>query len=266
MIPLKLIDKNGTTFGVDRVENRQRVSTMPYQFEIAEGNIPKHKFISKFGHDSDAANSTIEVWTGSRVYPYMTTASVLYLSSSNTNDNQSYEIYGLDENWDEKIVAATANGFVSVALPGTWIRVFRVKNIGTTDNAGTIYISLDADAGGDGIPDTIATDSKAEVDVGMNQSLMAIWAVPRNHTAFLTNFYASASAATTKTVDISLWVRPFGSVFQVKKILAINSGQTSQIKYEFPLKIEAKSDVRITANASGAAEVSAGFDLLYKEL
>ncbi len=266
MIPLKLIDETNTTFGVERVGNRQRVSTMPFKFEVALDNIKGSRFLSKFGHDSAAENATIEVWTGSRVYPWMSTAATLYLSSSDTNDNQPYEIHGLDENWDEVVVVVAANGFVSVALPGTWIRVHRVKNIGTTDNAGTIYVSLDADAGGDGIPDTLATDSKAEIDVGMNQTLMALWSVPRNHTAFITSLYASASAATKKIVDIGLWVRPFGGVFQIKKLLAIDSGGVSPIIYDFPLTIEAKSDIRITSNASGAAGVSAGFDLWYKEL
>ncbi len=265
MLPIKLEDKDGSTFGVDRVLNRQRVSTMPFEFEVSVGNIPKSKFESKFGHDSTTTNSIIEVWDGSRVYPYMTTASTLFLSSSDTNDDQIYEIQGLDENWDFQVANATANGFVSVQISGSWIRVFRVKNIGTTDNAGIIYVSLDSDAGADGVPDTLATDSKAEITIGLNQTLMAIWAVPRNNMAFLTNFYASCADVTTKTTEIGLWVRSFEGVFQIKKIISINSGRTSQIKYDFPLQIEPKSDIRITANSSASMEVSAGFDLWYEE-
>ncbi len=266
MIPLKLQDEKNTIFGVERIKNRVRVSTVPYWVEIAEGNIPKHISWSKFGFDATAENSTIEVWTGSRAYPYMTTASALYLSSSNTNDDQPYEILGLNENWEERTVVVVADGFNSVAIPGTWIRIYRVKNVGITDNAGIIYVSLDADAGGDGIPDTIATDSKAEIAVGFNQTLMAIWAVPKNQVAYVTNFYASGSAATSKTIDIGLWVRPFGGVFQIKKIITINSGATTQLRYDFPLRVEQKSDIRITANASGASEVAVGFDLWCKEL
>ena len=266
MIPLKLIDENGTTFGVERIENRQRVSTMPFGFELVGEKVPKHGFLSKFGHDSTSTNSIIEVWDGSRAYPYMTTASTLYLSSSNTNDDQPYKIEGLDAAWVLQEVDVIANGFVSVAIPGTWIRVFRVKNIGTTDNAGVIYISLDADAGGDGIPDTIATDSKAEITIGFNQTLMAMWSCPVSTTAFLTNFYASSSDTTVKTSEIGLWVRPFGGVFQIKKIISVNSGKASQIKYDFPLRVEPKSDIRITSNSNASMEVSAGFDLWYEEL
>ncbi len=266
MIPLKLQDENGTTFGVERIGNRQRVSTKSYFTEIAEGNISGHKFISKFGFDTDVDSSAQEVWTGSRVYPYMSTASTLYLSSSNTNDDQPYEIQGLDGNWKEQTATVTANGFNPITLPGTWIRVFRAKNMGTTDNAGIIYIHLDADPGGDGVPDTIATDSKAEIAVGYNQTLMTMWSVPVNHTAFIVNFYASCAHATAKTGEITLWVRPFGGVFQAKKIISINSGQTAKIEYPFPIKAEAKSDIRVTAKSPTALTVSAGFDAWYEEV
>ncbi len=266
MIPLKLLDNKGTTFGVERILDRQRVSAMPYEFDIVEGNIPNHGFVSKFGHDSATTNAIEEVWDGSRPYPYITTASALFLSSSDTNDDQPYEIEGLDEAWRSRVVEVTANGFVSVELPGLWMRVFRVRNMGITDNAGTIYVSLDADAGGDGIPDTLATDSKAEITPGFNQTLMAMWSCPENTTAFLTNFYASCSDTTAKTSEIGLWVREFESVFQIKKIISINSGRSAQIKYDFPLKIPSKSDIRITSNSNASMEVSAGFDLWHEEL
>ena len=266
MIPLKLIDKDGTTFGVERIENRPRVSVKPYFVEIVEGNIPKHGYISKFGFDDDVDSTHQEVWTGSRAYPYMTSASTLYLSSSNTNDDQLYEIWGLDSRWRRQTVRVTANGFLPITLPGTWIRIFRIKNLGTTDNAGIIYVSLDADPGGDGIPDTIATDSKAEIAVGRNQTLMSMWSVAINTTAYITNFYASCAHATAKIGEIGLWVRPFGGVFQIKKIISINSGKTETIKYEFPLRVEAKSDIRITAKSATSLMVSAGFDAWHEEL
>ncbi|KKK80319.1 hypothetical protein LCGC14_2824670, partial [marine sediment metagenome] len=113
---------------------------------------------------------------------------------------------------------------------------------------------------------TIATDSKAEISVGFNQTLMAIWSCPENTTAFVTNFYSSSSDTTVKTSEIGLWVRPFGGVFQIKKIISVNSGKASQIKYDFPLRMEAKSDIRITSNSNASMEVSAGFDLWYEEL
>jgi hypothetical protein len=265
MIPVQLIDEDHKSFGVKRLDNRIEVSAKPYYDMVAEGLVPDHNYVSKFGHDSDTANADQEVWDGSAVYTYATTAETLYLSSSDDNDDQTYEVQGLDSNWNPKTETVTCTGFAGVALPGTWMRTFRIKNTGTTNNAGIIYVSTDSNTAADGVPDPITT-VRAQISVGRNQTLMAIWSVPKNNTAYLTNFYASAAATTVKTTEVSLWVRPFGGVFQVKKIFSINSGTTAQLRYDFPLVIPAKSDVRITANSNASSEVSAGFDAWYEEL
>jgi hypothetical protein len=265
MIPIELIDSNGKAFGVHRVSDKIDVLARTYEQLIVEDKVEDHHFISKFGHDSDATNADIEVWDGSIAYPYASSAETLYLSSTAAGDDQRYEVQGLDADWNMKTEEAVANGQNSVALSGTWIRTFRVKNLGTTDNAGTIHISTDSDASDTGgAPQTPATQSRAQITAGRNQTLMAIWSVPDGHDAYLTNYYASVAATTSRSVEVSLWVRPYGGVFQVKKIFSINSGTTTQLHYDFPLKIPQRSDVRVTANASGAAEVSAGFDAWYE--
>jgi hypothetical protein len=275
MIPVQLKDSAGGTFGVDRVGNRLSVNVKPYYDLIAEGLVSEHSFISKFGHDSAGDTSNhIEVWDGSIAYPYPASAETLYLSSTSEADDQTYEIQGLDENWNPQTVEVTAAGPTgqdSVPLGGSWIRVFRIKNIGTTDNAGTIHVSTDSDTSDTGgAPATPATQSRAQVSVGFNQTLMAIWAVPNNKTAYLTNLYASAAqaspGATQLRCEVALWVRPFGGVFQIKKLFSLQSGATTQLKYDFPLEIAAKSDVRITSLSSAAADVSAGFDAWYEDI
>ena len=266
MIPTqtKLIDSDGNAFGLKTVNGKPRVSSMTYLYDIAEGNIPDHGFISKFGHDPDTTNSAIAVWDGSVAYNYATSAETLYLSSSNNDDDQIYEIQGLDAKWNLQTTTVTCNGFTGVALPGTWIRTFRIKNLGSTNNAGIIYISTDSDTVADGVPNPITT-VRAQISVGRNQTLMAIWSVPNDYIAYLTSFYASAAATTAKTTEVVLWVRPFGGVFQTKKIFSINSGTTAQIQYDFPLRVEEKSDIRITANSSASSAVSAGFDAWYEK-
>jgi hypothetical protein len=271
MLPVQLKDSEGGTFGVDRVGNRLSVNVKPYYDMIVEGLIPEHTYISKFGHDSAGDTSNhIEVWDGSIAYPYPSSAETLYLSSSAAGDDQTYEIQGLDQNWNLITVQATANGQNSVQIPSSWIRTFRVKNIGSTDNAGTVYVSTDSDTSDTaGAPATPATQTRAQITVGFNQTLMATWSVPANRTAYLTNLYASAAqaspGATQLRCEVALWVRPFGGVFQIKKMFSLQSGATAQLKYDFPLKIDAKSDVRITSLSSAASDVSAGFDAWYEE-
>lgn len=265
MIPTqtKLIGKEGDAFGLEHIKNKPRVSSMPYAWDIAEGNVPGHFSVNKFGHNSTVGAILEEVWDYSTAYTYLSSPSTLYISSGDNTDTQVYEVQGLDANWNYQTVTVSASGFTSVALPGEWIRVFRVKNLGATDNAGNIYISTDDDAGGDGIPD-VASGIKAMITAGLNQTLMAMWSVPdAKTTAYLTKFYASTSSQ--KATEVHLYIRPFGGVFQIKKIITIFAGY-SEITYDFPLKIPAKSDVAIKASTSGGGgEVSAGFDLWYED-
>jgi hypothetical protein len=272
MIPVQLKDSSGGTFGVDRIDNRLSVNVKPYYDMITEGLVADHSFVSKFGHDSAGDTSNhLEVWDGSIAYPYPSTAETLYLSSTDGGDDQVYEVHGLDQNWDFTTVQVTANGQNSVQISGSWVRTFRVKNLGTTDNAGTIHISTDVDASDTGgAPATPATQSRAQISVGFNQTLMALWSVPANKTAYLTNLYASAAqaspGATQLRCEIALWVRPFGGVFQIKKMFSLQSGAVTQLHYDFALKIDCKSDIKMTSLSSASAEVSAGFDAWYEDI
>lgn len=234
----------------------------PYTYAIARGGMADTLSLSKFGHNSAVGTSMEEVWDGSAAYAYMSAASTLYVSSDNAGDDQDYEIQGLDGDWAVRTETVTASGKSFVATTGTWMRVFRVKNIGATDGAGNIYISDDnTDTGGDGIPDT-ASAIKAKILAGMNQTLMAIWSCPADCTAYLTSFYASTSSS--KATEVYLFVRPFGQVFQIKELVTIYEG-AERFAYDFPLGISAKSDVVVKALTSGGGgEVSAGFDLWYE--
>ena len=265
IVNIKVLDKKLQPTGLDVLDGNLIVGSNGFGNMIVENRVPGYKGLSKFGHDADASNADIEVWDGSAAYVYPSTATTAYISSSAAGDTQKYEVHGINEEWDEVSVFVTASGVTFVAIPGLWMRIFRVKNMGATNNAGTVYISSDnTDVGGDGVPDDLA-DIMAQITIGFNQTLMTMWAVPKNYTAFIEQFYASASAATTKTVQMVLWTRPFGGVFQAKKVFSINSGTTQEIVFPFPLPVDEKSDIRITANASGASEVSAGFDLYYRQ-
>jgi len=252
-------DEDGNPFGIKQIDGRIRVSATQYTYDISHGLIPGHEVILKFGFNADVPNTFETIWTGSANYVYMSSPSTLYISSSDNTDDQDYEVIGLDANWDAQVVTVTANGNNFVALTGTWIRVFRVKNIGTTDNAGVIYISDDnTDAGGDGIPDN-ADSVKARIEIGYNQTLMALMSIKTGYMAFIRKAYFSSSVA-NKTTDCSVWVRPFGGVFQIKKLLTIAVGAI-EVEIDPPLAVDAKSDIELRALVSGGSgRVSAGFD------
>ena len=249
---------------LDTVGRKLRTSSMPYLYDIAEGNIANHFAVNKFGHNPTVGAALESVWSGSVDYTFSSAAAAYYISSSAAGDGQVIEVQGLDANWELQVINVTLQGLTKtrIGTTETFIRAFRAKNTGTTNNAGNVWIYED-DTLTDGVPDT---DSKkrAMIAAGENQTLMAIWSVPNtSSTAYLTSFYASTSIV--KATEVRLYVRPFGGVFQVKKVISINGG-TGQISYDIPLVIAAKSDVQIRAKAAGGGgEVSAGFDLWYEE-
>lgn len=272
-VNVRMLDENGTPYGVKHIDNKIRVSSVPYYVDIAEGLVPNHTAVNKFGHNS-AVGATLEpVWDFSDVYDYLAddTFSTMYISSDDTLDQgMTYEVSGIDSDYNISTVTVTtdgADGFVFVPLTSgaadnQWWRIFRAVNTSGTAAQGNIYISKDnTDVGGNGIPDD-TLDIQAMIIIGFEQTLMAQWSCPTGNKAFLTHLYASTSTA--KVTEILLYVRPFGGVFNIKYIITLNANAYTH-RYDFPLNIPAKSDIRIMASASGGGgEVSAGFDLWYE--
>ena len=250
------------------ITNRTSTHAQHSNLDVARGEIPGQTFIEKFGRNTVVASGAQEViWDqGDAVYTYMASASTLYVSSSDNTDDETFEVTGLDENWNDKTVEVTCSGFTFVALTGSWTRVFRAKNISATTPAGDIYISDDnTDAGGDGIPDT-ATNIKAKVLQGNNQTNMAIYTVPKGYTGYLISWYASmlrATGTTATACDIDIFRRDFGSVFRSTHPGGIQNTGNGHLHYIFPfaLSLPEQSDVEVRGQPTANADISAGFTI-----
>lgn len=83
---VQLVDENGTAYGVKQVDNKPRTSAMPYSWDIAEGNVADHDALRKFGHNSDIPATPEDVWDGSAVYVYLTSAEQLQVASADIDD------------------------------------------------------------------------------------------------------------------------------------------------------------------------------------
>lgn len=247
------------------------------ELEIPKGLIKGHISINKFGHadDFDTGDGEVTIWDGAddagiaeMQYNYSTGADIDSISSSNDTDTQDYEIQGLDEDWNLHVQTVTATGQTLKALDIPLVRVFRIKNVGSTDNAGTVYVFEGTDGVTAGVPDTTA-DVRAVMGAGNNQTLMAIYTVPTGKTAYMTNWRAYAAGANkTADFDIYLKARPFGGVFQIKHHSSMNDGVQSELVTEYnPYnKFSAKTDIEMRATVLDvgitAAGVSASFDLI----
>ncbi len=276
MPDVRFIDEEGEIYGIRHIDNKPRVSSVPYLYDIAKGKVPEHFALNKFGQNLAVPASPFEeIWDGSAVYEYLAgnTFAAMYISSDAAADQGiEYTVWGIDSNYNSSTVTVltdSADGttfipLTSGSLDNKWWRIFRVYNSSKPGivAAGNIYVSKDnTDIGGNGIPDT-ATDIQAKIIIGNEQTFMSLFTVPVGFTAYITRFYASTS--TNKVTEVHLLVRPFNGVFNAKAPISINQGR-SEHPYDFPLVVEGKSDISIRAAAVGAGGiVSAGFDLWYE--
>ena len=246
-------------------------TTEPFDLQLAREQISFHKTQFKFGFNPDIDNTLETVWAQGGLYSYLSAATVLKISSSSTADTsagtgaRTVTISGLDANYDEISETITLNGQTAVNSTLSYLRINRmvVRSAGTGgQNAGVIY------AGTGTVTTGVPANKYATIAIGDNQTLMALWTVPRGYTAYLTQTDVTlATTQNNKYCTCSLVVRPYGEVFQVKDRF-VKSESTTTLTYSVPLKIAEKSDIeyRAIGDSAGAdIAISAGFEIVYIE-
>lgn len=222
--------------------------------------------INKFGFQAAIGTASIAVWDRAIAYNYIAAATVLKVSSSSTADDAgstgatTVTLSGLDANYDAVSETVTMDGQTTVTTTQTFLRIFRmvVDTAGSGGvNAGTIFAYTGAQASG--TPST-ATLIYAQITIGANQTLMAVYTVPANCTALMTDLTVSGDASQTITAE--LVARPLGGVFNIKEKFLLNNGVT-HIQHVVPKSFAAKTDLELRAKVSASTtDIAAMFDAL----
>jgi len=252
------------------ISSISRVGTSePFELQVARRQIAWHYTVHKFGFNSDIDDTLETVWAQGGLYSYLAAATQLSVSSSSANDTsagtgaRTVTLSGLDANYAEISETVTLNGQTAVTTTNSYLRIFRmvVNSAGSGgQNAGVIY------AGTGTVTAGVPANKYATIVIGDNQTLMAIWTVPANHTAYL--LQTDVTVATTqnnKYCTASLVARPFGEVFQVKDRFVKAESQTT-LTYSVPLKFEEKTDIEYQAigdSAGADIAISAAFEIIY---
>ena len=241
----------------------------PFNLQVAREQIFNHKTIFKFGFNPDIDNTLETVWAQGGLYSYLESATVLKVSSSSTADTsagtgaRTVELFGLDTNYDEINETVTLNGQNAVNTTKEYLRINRmiVRSAGTgSQNAGVIY------AGTGTVTTGVPANKYATIAIGDNQTLMSLWTVPKDYTAYL--IQTDITVATTqnnKYCTVHLVSRPYNEVFQIKDKFVKSEGSVHQ-GYTIPLKFEEKTDIEVRAigDSLGAdIAISAGLDIIY---
>ena len=219
---------------------------------IALGKVPKASIVHKFGARTGIVTTSSTVWDNGGNYPWgaFDTAGVATVSGA-SDAGKSVTVVGLDANYDavSETIVVGATGTVEFK------RIFRGFMVDDT-NVGVIQVNVNS-------------QMVMQINAGLSQTLMAIYTVPRNHTALLMKGVATASA--DKDMQIQFYGRYFNGTdhgpFRIQHIANIYQ---NNYQYEFatPLPLPEKTDLDVRvlgySNDSGS-KVTAAFDMILYE-
>lgn len=249
-----LSDEDGVVNPVTS-DSRLRISANPYLYDIAEGNIPTHTPVRRYGMNANVPVTYETINNTSAVQTYLSAAEKLKAVSTSGDDDVggigalTLHISGMDSNYDDINETITLTGAVAVETTNSYLRVFNmyVDTAGTHEtNVGTITLTNNAGT---------ATYLRIAPDQGQSQA--AIYTVPNGYTLYIASVYMSEDS--TKGSEIGLFIRPFGGAWRL--IRPFNIFNTlAYVPFPVPLKISAKTDVEMRAKGVLAdANVTGGF-------
>lgn len=239
---------------------------------VTMGQIPGFSVIDKFGKNPTITTTSDpeDCWEGGGIYPYDAngTNPIISIASSSESDNQVISILGQTSDGVEVNQEVTLNGTTRVALPTPLWRVYRMENEADVggDSIGNIFIYT----GTGTVPNTGDPEVRAMIINGNNQTLMALYTIPKGKVGFL--YYGDATMQFTggaftgvEYANMKYLSRRYGKIFKTKKEFSLNSSANSIFKDErrFPDIIPSGTDVKLhISEVSGTMGISASFDIL----
>ena len=77
---------NGVPLGGKQSDGKIRISSMPYEYDIAEGNVPNHEPWTKIGYTPTMTTADSDIWSSAGVYNFPTTPGAWEVVSTNAAD------------------------------------------------------------------------------------------------------------------------------------------------------------------------------------
>ena len=256
---INLKDENGLAYGVKQINNKPRVSSMPYLYDIAEGNVTGHTPYAKLGYNGDVGSTEEDIITQGGVYPWIAAAgTALEVVSSGTADTltgpgvQKVKITYLDTDYSQQTQTIEMAGTSPVALTDTSIlRVnsIRAAQVGATAVAvGDITVKL---VGG-------ATVYR-QIGAGFTRGRGLTYTVPLGKTLYITSI--AVSSGYTTAGKVVRWIAraqvddtaPTVKINFFQPFFEIMTQDSSfHREFEIPIAIPATADLKVSATSNGA--------------
>ena len=226
-----------------------------------------HSSVNTFGRNSDIdiADGFEDIWdlggtwnepSASQVYTFTSTSA---LDTSAGVGARTMEIFGLDSVGALQNETLTLNGTTDITAANSYSMIHQmiVRTAGVSaTNVGTITASANTDA-----------SITAQINATNNQTLMAIYKIPAGNDGCVTNFFVNLnrSAGATTSVDVILYAKPNGEVWQIKQLNGVINVGTSHFNhfYGVPNCFEPLTLIKLAADVTADDTfVSGGYDLV----
>ena len=253
---------------VDEVVATVNTDPSTHLFDLAAGSISGQTSVTQSGRNDTISVEIETVWDGAGLYPYLTSSSQVYVTSTADQDEQdspigqgaqTVEITGLDSSYNEVIdVADTASSTQFLRVHS--VRVKTVGSLGQAD--GEISVRSGAIDSGTLLAQIQTIGEGFGSSLG--KSFMAVYTVPAGKTAYLQTLNAGSSRGS----DTSFYVvsKTFGEDVFIAQDIAISSGSGLGKEYKTPLRFTEKTDIEVRAISNNADsignECQAGFNLV----
>ncbi len=270
-LDIKVVDYNGNPIGLKHIENKLRVSSMPYVYDVAEGNVPNHSSHSSFGRAFNVNQAEVELWEVGGAYKFPGAPMQMQVVSSSPGDApggagaRQVKIYYLDASYIERTEIINLNGTTPVNTAAA--DILRINDFHVTD-AGSSKCS----AGNIDIRNLTGTEIYSRVSASRNASLQAIWTVPDGYTLYLTAWKCGAFQTQGGITFIMLRTTSdhegnlTPGLFMHKDIIFLYNNH-ALVPFAAPVKIPSRADVKLTGYAdkpNSLATILGGFEGWYE--
>jgi len=264
----------GNPYGIKHLDNKPRVSSTPYGYDIVKGNVPDHSLWRLTGALTDLDDTYETVWSVGGIYVFPTAGMQMEAVSTSDEDASGegvnpagtgiryVHIHYLDDTWTEQTETLALDGTTVVTTTAT--NIYRINGfhaakspIGTTKAAvGTIDLRNLAN-----------TPIYAQIVAGQNQALQAVYTVPLNKTVYIATFLVGSGSDGGGhyvksyfqfTRDETGWT---DGVWYIGGLIPTEDGAVS-LELPLPGKMPEKVDIRMQAvsdNVAANAEVAVEF-------
>jgi hypothetical protein len=267
----QLADEHGVAFGVERIENRLRISSLPYTYDVAEGTVPNHRSWSKIGFHSAISTSELDMmpWAAAGgglgwTYTFPTTPLTMTIVSDSVEDDTAkadlspgtgawtIDVHYLDGAYNEKKVTVIMNGAVAVTIATD---IFRVQNarVASTGTANTTVGNITIASGG---------QTYGYITAGRTRMRQCVWTVPFGKILYVTQIAFSCSdQAASKFVRFTTranYDNLSGNVLQRGLFMPFNEVTLNNTAYlrelNPPTRLIETTDLKVSAISNSAAQ------------